>query len=152
MTKDIEFKAVLIRDPKTAKSDNWQDTAHEWNVTINGQSFAYFTGLGHREHKGFGSEKYEYDRLKHRTLSDTGLKELLSMSRPTPPKLDDVLRSLVMDTEACEMPFGNWASNLGYDTDSREALETYLACQANTKKLLKAGIDLNAERERLKDY
>ena len=68
------------------------------------------------------------------------------------PTLDDVLYSLISDSQACEMSFDEWCSDFGYNTDSRKALETYLLCQSNTKKLVKAGIDISKERERLQDY
>lgn len=150
MTQDIKFTATLIRNPKKAKSDDWRETSHEWIVTINDQSFSYYTGLGHREAQTF--TKVEFDRLKYKNLTDAGVQELLKISKPTPPKLDDVLHSLVMDADACEMSFDEWCDNFGSSTDSRKALETYLACQENTGKLRKAGIDISAERERLQNH
>lgn len=152
MTQEIKFTAVLIRNPKKAKSDEWHDIAHEWVVTINDQAFSYFTGLGHREFMGLPSDRTEYAALKNANLTELGLINLLRMSKATPPKLDDVLHSLGMDAEACEQSFEEWCSNMGGDTDSRKALETYLACQGAAAKLRKAGIDIAAQRERLADY
>lgn len=63
-----------------------------------------------------------------------------------------MLYSLVMDSDACDMSFDDWCSNFGYETYSRKALDTYLECQKNALKLRKAGIDIEAERERLWDY
>lgn len=45
------------------------------------------------------------------------------------PKLEQVLNSLLSDARAGEMPFDDFCCDFGYDTDSRKALETYLACQ-----------------------
>lgn len=116
--------ALLLRGPRKAKSDNWQETAHHWLVTIGGQEFDYYTGSAHVTEKG----------------------------TPKKPALDDVLYSLVMDARACEMSFYDLCSELGYDTDSRKALAIYEQCQTNTDKLRKAGVDIAAERERLADY
>ena len=152
-----DFSAVLLRDPLTNKRDekryNWQDTAHAWLVTINGKSFEYFTGSAHRIAAGTcGDSKEEFERLKNKNLTESGFKSLLACSKAKPPTVDSVLFCFVMDSNACEMSFNDWCSDYGYDTDSRKALETYLACQENTAKLRKAGINIEAERERLADY
>jgi len=69
-----------------------------------------------------------------------------------PPKCDDVLHALINDASAEGEGFSDWCSNLGYDTDSRKALQTYLDCQEIAQKLRKAKIDIRYERERLQDY
>lgn len=101
-----------------------RDTAFAWQVKVNGVSFDFYTGQG--------------------LVKDNG--------RPKPPTLDDVLYSLVMDSSAAQESFEEWCGNYGYDTDSRSALDTYLQCQESYHKLIKAGIDINKEQERLQDY
>ena len=60
---------------------------------------------------------------------------------------------LIVDSEACSETFESWCSNFGYDTDSRKAMDTYLACQKNGEKLRKAGVtDIEAAREAFRDY
>lgn len=54
---------------------------------------------------------------------------------PTAPKAEDVISSMVLDASACDESFDDWCSSLGYDTDSRRALETYLACQSSGAEL-----------------
>lgn len=142
----IKFEAVFIRDPISAKSDDWHKTAHEWRVSINGEDFPYWTGQGWRE--PFPHSKADYNRLKNQNRLD----ELLKISKPKPPSLDDVLHSLVMDASAEEEGFEDWCADLGFDPDSRKALETYLTCQNNVRRLRKTGINIAAERERLSDY
>lgn len=66
-----EFKRFLIREPLSQKSDNWHDTSFVWRAWINDESFEYFTGPGLVERDGW----------------------------PKKPTLDDVLYSLVMDSE-----------------------------------------------------
>lgn len=51
--------------------------------------------------------------------------------KPVAPAAADVLYSVVLDAQACEVSFEDWADDFGYDTDSRSALETYLECQKN---------------------
>jgi hypothetical protein len=143
--------AVLIREPLKAKSDDWQETAHHWLITIGGQKFDYHTGIGHRR---MGTSHFDdYRILKSRAIvSDTDLQRWLSCTIAEKPALDDVLHALVMDASACEESFDEWCQNFGYDTDSRKALDTYLQCQSNATKLRKAGVNIERERERLADY
>lgn len=153
---EYNFKAHFIRDPLKSKSDNWQDTAHKWLVSINGQDFEYYTGLAHRKEVRKGHRgrigNYTYDEMARMNLTEAGFKQLLELSKPTPPTPDDVLYCLVSDAEAAETTFAEWCNNFGYDTDSRKALAIYEQCQQNTDKLRKAGINIAAERERLQDY
>lgn len=52
------------------------------------------------------------------------------------PKIMDVLWSLVCDAEVLNYSgFDDWAENLGFDTDSREAERTYRACLEIALKL-----------------
>lgn len=122
--------AKLLRAPLAKKSDNWQDTAFHWLVTIGGQTFDFYTGSAWVE-----EPKSSYIPPK-----------------PIPPSYDDVIHSLVMDASACEQSFEDWCSELGYDSDSIKALEIYRSCQKNADKLRKAGVNIEAERERLADY
>ena len=71
------------------------------------------------------------------------------------PDPDDVLYSLVMDSDVLYYgTFEDWASDFGYDTDSRKAESTYRACLEIALKLRVAiGEDeLERLREALQDY
>lgn len=127
-TKDFT-NAILVRKALNTKSDDWQETADQWLVTINGQTFDFYTGVGLRKKSRLGGE---------------GI--------PQKPELDTVLYSLVMDAVADEIGYDVWCDELGYDTDSRKALNIYLSCQENAAKLRKAGFNIDEERERLQDY
>lgn len=71
----------------------------------------------------------EYDGREIEILFHTGL-------AIAEPDLDSVLHALIMDGEANDYDnFEEWASNFGYDTDSRKAEQTYLDCKDNGKKL-----------------
>lgn len=109
--------------------DDWKHFA--WEVTINGISFEYKTGMGHVKNK----------RASNRTIPDS---ELI----PAEPELDMVLENLFMDSQASEISFDDWCNNFDYDTDSRKALEMYLGCQENDKKLKQALKDEYYEEKR----
>ena len=74
----------------------------QWAVTVDGHPhvFDYYTGLGCRQ----------------------GLKI------PKPPKVTDVLYSLICDAGAEQRNFHEWCSDYGYSTDSISALNAYRAC------------------------
>jgi hypothetical protein len=56
---------------------------------------------------------------------------------PTPPKAEDVIDSLIMDASAIGQTFDDWASEFGYDTDSRQAEKVFHECQDAGARLLK---------------
>lgn len=71
------------------------------------------------------------------------------------PSLRDVLYSLLNDASAIDLPdFETWASEYGYDADSRSAEATYRACLDTGLKLRAAlGNSVLAElRELFQDY
>ena len=68
------------------------------------------------------------------------------------PQLADVLYSLVSDSQCANDTFADFCADLGYDTDSRKALETYLACQESGTKLRKLGLNLAQLSELFQDY
>lgn len=51
------------------------------------------------------------------------------------PKLRDVLDCIASDATGIEQPFEDWAGDLGYDPDSRKALDTYLTIQRQSRAL-----------------
>lgn len=133
----------------------WQDG---WEVSINGQIFEFWMGLGHRKPKNshhveslknqFGKNCFNPSYSMRKPVAEAYVKYYV----PTPPTLDDVLYCLISDAEAMEMGFEDWCDNFGYSTDSMKAMDTYRTCQKNGFKLKKAGINIEAERDRLQDY
>ncbi len=51
------------------------------------------------------------------------------------PGPDDVLDCLACDCSGIGQIFEDWASDYGYDTDSRKAEQLYQTCQQQSKKL-----------------
>ena len=144
--KQVADKITIqfIRNPLTPKSDNWHDTAHEWRYTLpNGQTGAYYTGLGHRESKKFADDRATFNRLQHKTLTESGLKSLLDASLPKKPSGIDILAALSNDEQAANESFNDFCENYGYDSDSIKALGIYQACCESAKKLRGLGLDLN---------
>lgn len=45
------------------------------------------------------------------------------------PKIEQVLHSLILDASCGNDTFEDFCANCGYDTDSRKALDAYMACQ-----------------------
>lgn len=107
------------------KRDNWVCDA--WQATItngkNKQEFDYYTGPGHRKlfKKAYGWERPTNQREKQWFFEQN--------SQPVEPVAAGLIHSLILDGDACNYSFEEWASNFGYEEDSRKALETYLQCQ-----------------------
>ena len=149
----VTFETKHIRNPLKAKSDDWQETADQWLCVINGVSFDYYTGIGHRVKSGFRTESgYTFEEMKRKNLSEEGIKSFCKISKPVSPRLDDLLHCLTSDAQASEQSFEDWCGDFGYDTDSIKALDTYRECQKIAGKLRKAKINIPAERERLANY
>lgn len=53
------------------------------------------------------------------------------------PDCADVLACVASDASSADQPFESWASDLGYDTDSREAERTWKACREARAKLIR---------------
>lgn len=100
-----------------------------FTVSINGQSFPYFMGIGHKP------------------------KSPSKRTFPV-PEINGVVYCLLGDMDCASESFEDFCDNLGYDTDSRSALETYLACQEYGNKLRKALSSEQIEEFRviLEDY
>jgi hypothetical protein len=139
-----------LRNPIASHSENWQDTADAWSVVINNQSFDYFTGIGLRVTNPL-SEIVRGNYMR-KDWSHQSLSIILKATKPVTPKLDDVLTCLVRDAVGSAQTFDDWCSDYGYDTDSRKALDIYMACQETAKKLRLARVPIQKEAERLQGY
>ena len=65
--------------------------------------------------------------------------------------VDDLIRCLLIDHEACTMSFVEWCGQFGLDTDSRKDLENYLNTQENGDKLLRLFGDSVLELSQFED-
>jgi hypothetical protein len=125
-TYGTEIEAQFI-----AKVEGGEWPHFEWRVTLKRDGKArvlpYRMGLGHIQTpcgkpiqpsaRRYGEPTCDHVRCQGKEV-------------PTPPDLYTVLTSLKADATHGET-FDDWCANFGYDTDSRKAMETYLACQAS---------------------
>jgi hypothetical protein len=94
------------------------------------ESFDYYTGSGHRK----PPPMHQRPRPPYRpgTIAHA---DYVKTFKAVAPQAADVLYSLLLDSSAVGQSFESWASDFGYDTDSRAAEATYRACQQNADKL-----------------
>jgi hypothetical protein len=80
--------------------------------------------------------------------------EWMKGAKPKAPHAADVLCSMVRDAEACETSFSVWCAEMGMDSDSIKALNTYQACEriGHGMRALFGQAELAALREALADY
>ena len=137
------IKSTLVRDHEF-NSDRMAD----WNCQLTGPNgktitIEYHTGKGHREVKG---------HIRRKTLPFKCSLAEWNNSRATSPCLADLIHCLLLDSSASDQSFAEWCSDCGYDTDSRKALDTYLACQKAGSDLRSIGADFTQLQNILEDY
>lgn len=123
-TQGVEFHAALVGE---TTRDSW--TADQWNAifTRTGKEtlqLDYYTGTGHRK-----SKRPMPADIARNPRSVAHAQWVRDNMRPVAPPAAGVLYSVLLDAESADQPFEYWCADLGYDTDSRKALETYLQCQ-----------------------
>ena len=101
------IKHVGISSPDGYERDNWIITLEKTEGKSK-ETFEYFTGIGRRKN-----------------------------GRPVTPDVYAILSCLCGDAILGREYFSEFCENLGYSQDSRKALDTYLACQENGRKLRK---------------
>ena len=172
---DLEYRAEFVPLSKSRNAGDKNPTLN-WRVTFSraGRELTtdYMQGIGHMpnyEHR-FAS-LVVYDAAVRRA-AETGKSMLRSgqkngydacradrsdavFAKPLPaPSIADVLSCLLLDASAIDAgTFEEWASECGYDTDSRKAEVTYRECVDHGLKLrAMLGDDLmNQLREALQD-
>ena len=124
------------------KREDWE--CDGWRFTMKNQSFEYFTGLGHREDVTAGTKKRaaldfysltEKDKAGQTLYGRRYLQRVQELRKPQTPPIAGLLYSIILDSTSAEQSFESWCAELGYDSDSRKALSTYMACQENSDKL-----------------
>lgn len=95
-------------NPNMDAKDEWMRAATHWKVTfrVNGRQMTTYFSQGSAH-----------------------------TSEPTAEDVLDCLASDAASIENANGDFESWASEFGYDTDSRKAERTFLACQKNAQKL-----------------
>ncbi|RLB70469.1 MAG: hypothetical protein DRH04_03550 [Deltaproteobacteria bacterium] len=132
---------------------NGRDGQAHWKVTIsrNGQSFctSYSMGCAHRHYKGTN----EPIKLGFRRLT-LWQEEQNKQTVPNKPTLVDVLYSLVLDARLVRFgqDFAEFATELGYDEDSRRASRAFEGCLDEWRGLCRLGADFDELEQLLQDY
>ena len=142
-TKRVEEQVNLLVPNCTCKyiRETQQGTwkCDQWEFTINGEKFDFFTGLGHRglteKAKREIEEEYPPPRFLGTQAYGDYLAALDAARVPKPPHVASLLFSLIRDSQAATQSFKDWCEECGYNTDSRMALEMYLECQEIESKL-----------------
>lgn len=155
----LSYKAIHAGDLSNDKE--WP--CDLWRIVFTAQNHKEFvtefrTGLGHRINLknsfGFTAYKTQADKLKQVTGMASACVKINDCAYAITPTQASVLYCLLSDAECGNDTFDGFCSNMGYDTDSRKALETYLACQETNTKLNKffSRETINTLQELLQDY
>jgi len=116
----VEFSTRYAGEAKP-----WGDTVSDhYRVSFGKFTTDFYQGIGHRKAiKGANmpNPPYRKGTIAYEEWAKQNVK-------PVAPSAASVLYCLLSDAEAVNQSFYDWANDLGYDTDSRKALETYEAC------------------------
>lgn len=140
-TYGITLKTTLLTEGARDK-DGWEHDL--WRVELVRNDVVtekmivpeYRAGVGHRRTKNGCSlqqlGRYRMLRTPKGKVCTHSLCEHQGV-KPVAPTLYDIVTSLKADLTHGEV-FEEWALGLGYDTDSRSALNIYLACQEEERQ------------------
>lgn len=145
-----------------------KDQSLNWRVTLHKDGRAilttdYMAGIGHcpsyAMRGGWTQDKTERIAWECDKGTKAAWPEFSTMFRKGSyallPSTPDVLHSLLLDSDVLDHPsFESWASDFGYDADSRSAEKTYQACMTIALQL-RAGLGdslMAALRDLLQDY
>jgi len=138
----LNWRITISKGQASITTDYQQGIAH-----LPGYKFVFGRRVSVDEHKEIARACEEGDYYKHGGIYADSKRRKIE-----PPKLVDVMFSLVMDSSAIDAGcFEEWASEFGYDTDSISARDTYDQCIAIALKLRQI-IDLDEAREAFQDY
>lgn len=139
LAEKVKFKTVFI---------NFENNQYKWKVFLGGKEFDYTMG------SAYFTPLYNVNGRRNRKPKD-----IISVAHNGKgwlhcPDFKGVLYSLRLDGQSGEETHQDFCDNSGYDTDSREGLKIYLACQENGNKF--RGIfnqdELKLIDEQLEDY
>ena|ERR1700733_16315364 len=139
---DIDIKSTHMGLRAQENNDNYLMDEWECIIRCNDEgdkltrslTTSYKSGIGHRKNvpyvKREGASTWR-DTKTHAILA-TSAEDAARKGYTTQvaPKLADVLHCLLSDASSVDgETFIDWASNYGLNADSRQGLDTYLACQ-----------------------
>lgn len=144
-----ELDIEKIHVQKTTR-DKWE--CDQWLVNIEGQTFDYFTGMGHRKPARGAPERQKYFGGIGKSLSQERWDS--EYMKPVKPDNVGILHSLVLDSDVLDYSFDNWCDMYGFDNDSRKSHKIYEQCIENAHRLKKCfdAASLQNLRNILQDY
>ena len=173
---NLKFDYEFVPFSRSRNKDS-KDKSLNYRVTITRNrsnfTFDYMMGYGHVPHKGipaFPTTNY-LKQMKQTIINKScetgyqskwcsGLERIISVTKKMnqqriTPENTDVLHCCLLDAEVLDHPdFESWASDYGYDIDSRSGEKTYRDCLANAlrfRQLFKSE-ELEELRELFQDY
>jgi hypothetical protein len=144
ITQELTDKGFALESELVRDDFDGREGASVWSVTVtrNGQSFqTEYTHGCHFRHRRNG-QPVQYPALGGRMTIDQLEKNKRTI--PDEPTLADVMSSLVSDAQcvADGQTFEDFADELGYDTDSRNAERIYNGCRDEYFGLIRlCGVD-----------
>lgn len=159
IARGVSYSCVTIEELAT-NPDGWVCDKYKVTFSREGKSisFDYSCGIGHRINKlPLKSDENHTFRLASKMCNDKSLRQKNPSWQDRQwlviPSAASVLYCLLLDAQCGSETFEDFCSNCGYDTDSRKALETYLACQETNTKLRFFSGELRSQFEEiLEDY
>ena len=134
----ITMEATFVPLSRTKNADTWKSLNWECTFKRYGKEVLttpYAQGVGfapsaNMKDRRLRAMAIDYECETGNMCSRAGFHFAPYGSKPLPaPRLGDVMHSLVHDCDVLERGgFEDWASDYGYDTDSRSAETTYRAC------------------------
>lgn len=148
----IAYTAVFVPQSASRNSAN-KDPSLNWRVSFIGQGQGavlatdYTQGIGHVVGLKISRHKTLNDEQQWLTASERGMNPV-SMKRLPKPTSASVLHSILLDSDVLNHDgFESWASEFGYDTDSRKAEGIYNECRKIAGDLVR--VFSKAQREHL---
>lgn len=154
----LSFVRINVRTDRTG--NEWDKEAFHYLVTIVGNdeekayTFQYSMGSAHVEKIPYGKltigqrfmagltrGQKDYDNVPpphvKRSISLWQAEAQKVLYKPKPPQLAEVLDSVALDCSSIDnaRDFEDWASEFGYDTDSRKAEKAYDTCRDAFKSM-----------------
>lgn len=163
-TGGLEYSAEFVPQSKSRNAGE-KKRGLNWRVTLTRKGAKplttdYMQGIGHMP--GYHSFNSLHQDRYRAIAAETGryhvsmpFKSFSLVTKLLPaPVLADVLYSLVVDSDAIEMDFDEWASNYGMDTDSRKAEAMFNQCRDISIQLRRilGNAALEKLRELFQDY
>lgn len=128
-----------------------------FSLAVNGQSFDYFMGIGHVDKERYSKARSNPFAFKLGTKDEPMLNTLHAGKTPKDhawaarvacacfdkgksPKAAEIIGAVAREAQAHDQTFEDWASEYGYDQDSRKAEQVYNECVTSWHKLRKIGL------------